>query len=50
MNEKNTLLDVIKTPDDLKKLSSEQRISLAEEIRERIIDTVSRTGGHLASN
>jgi len=44
------LLDNIKGPDDLKRLSLEELPVLAEELRETIIDTVSQTGGHLASN
>ena len=42
------ILDTINSPVDLKKLSVEQLATLAEEIRETIIQTVSRTGGHLA--
>ena len=38
------------SPDDLDKLDFEQLAALAEEIRELMIQTVSRTGGHLASN
>lgn len=45
-----SLLDTIKSPQDLKKLPSHQLYQLAEEIRERIITIVSQTGGHLASN
>ena len=40
----------IKGPDDVKKLSESELPALAEEIRARMIDTVSKTGGHLASN
>jgi 1-deoxy-D-xylulose-5-phosphate synthase len=42
------LLDTINSPADLKKLSLEELEQLAGEIRERIVETVSRTGGHLA--
>ncbi|MHB8989178.1 MAG: 1-deoxy-D-xylulose-5-phosphate synthase N-terminal domain-containing protein, partial [Desulfobulbia bacterium] len=42
------LLDTINSPTDLKKLSVEQLETLAAEIRETIIQTVSQTGGHLA--
>ncbi|MHB1184457.1 MAG: 1-deoxy-D-xylulose-5-phosphate synthase [Desulfobulbia bacterium] len=42
------LLDTINSPADLKKLSVEQLETLAAEIRETIIQTVSQTGGHLA--
>ena len=42
------LLDSIKGPDDLKRLSIPELTELAGEIRERIISVVSATGGHLA--
>lgn len=45
-----SILNTIKSPDDVKKLDSIQREQLAEEIRYTLIDTVSKTGGHLASN
>ena len=44
------ILDGIKNPKDLKKLNIKEKETLSEEIREEIIDTVSKTGGHLASN
>ena len=44
------LLDKINTPDDLKKLDNALLPELAEEIRELVINTVSKTGGHLAPN
>jgi len=37
-------------PEDLKKLTLPECDALAKEIRQTIIDTVSRQGGHLASN
>lgn len=40
----------IQGPDDVKKLSPDECRELATEIRQTIIDTVSRQGGHLASN
>lgn len=43
-------LEKIKTSADLKKLNIAETKQLAQEIRERIIDTVSKNGGHLASN
>ena len=43
-------LESIKSPTDLKKLSLDEQKKLAGEIRQRILSTVSRTGGHLASN
>jgi 1-deoxy-D-xylulose-5-phosphate synthase len=42
------LLDRINSPADLKKLSIHQLEKVGTEIRERIIETVSKTGGHLA--
>jgi 1-deoxy-D-xylulose-5-phosphate synthase len=45
-----SLLDTIDSPSDLKKLSRPQLPDLAAEIRERIVQVVSRTGGHLASS
>ena len=44
------LLDTINNPDDLKKLTIEELPELAEEVRERIVSTISKTGGHLASS
>ena len=44
------LLDEINSPDDLKFLNVDELTSLAQEIREEIIHTVSNTGGHLAPN
>jgi 1-deoxy-D-xylulose-5-phosphate synthase len=44
------LLDKIKSPDDLKKLNIGELPELCAEIREFLIDSVSKTGGHLASN
>ncbi|MEC7839430.1 MAG: 1-deoxy-D-xylulose-5-phosphate synthase [Chlamydiota bacterium] len=43
-------LNEIESPDDVKKLSIEQLEVLAREIRSRIINVLSETGGHLASN
>ena len=45
-----SLLDQINGPDDLKHLRPGQLQQLAEEIRARTIEVVSRRGGHLASN
>ncbi|MCJ7497805.1 MAG: hypothetical protein MUO78_06695, partial [candidate division Zixibacteria bacterium] len=44
------LLDKINSPADLKKVPLEKLAQLAQEIRDKIITVVSRTGGHLASN
>lgn len=42
------ILDSIDSPADLRALPEDRLAPLAAEIRERIIDTVSQTGGHLA--
>lgn len=44
------LLDKINSPKDLKQLNYKEKDILAEELRKEILDTVSRAGGHLASN
>ncbi len=44
------LLDRITCPDDVKKLNIAETAVLSEEIRAFLIDSVSKTGGHLASN
>ncbi len=44
------ILDKVNYPDDLRKLTLDEKNKLASEIREKIIETVSNTGGHLASN
>ena len=43
-------LDQINSPADVKRLSVPELKVLAEEIRQFILDSVSKTGGHLASN
>lgn len=43
-------LDKISSPDDLKQLNIKQLSVLAEEIRSFIVHSISKTGGHLASN
>lgn len=50
MDSNEQIINKINSPADLKCLSAAQRNTLAEEIRVQIIDTVSRTGGHLSSN
>ncbi|CAG37429.1 1-deoxy-D-xylulose-5-phosphate synthase [Desulfotalea psychrophila] len=45
---RNTLLDRVDSPKDIRQLTHDDLIILAAEIREKIIDTVSKTGGHLA--
>ena len=44
------LLGQINSPEDLKKMPASEMPALAEEIREFLVDQVSETGGHLASN
>lgn len=44
------MLEKIQKPNDIKKLPADQLPALAEEIREFIIESLSKTGGHLASN
>lgn len=44
------LLENINTPQDLKKLPVDKLPQLASEVRQRIIEVVCRTGGHLASS
>jgi len=44
------LLEGINSPQDLKNFTFEQLNALSAEIRHRILEVVSRTGGHLASN
>lgn len=44
------MLEKIQKPNDIKKLPADQLPVLAEEIREFIIASLSKTGGHLASN
>jgi 1-deoxy-D-xylulose-5-phosphate synthase len=44
------LLDNIDNPDDLKNIAASDLPGLAEEIRDEIVDTISHTGGHLASS
>ena len=44
------LLDSIERPADLRDLTSEDLVALAAEIREFLVTSVSRTGGHLGPN
>lgn len=50
MSEQRRILETIASPGDLRGLSDEQITQLADEIREELVATVSRTGGHLAPN
>ena len=44
------IIDNVNNNKDLKKLNYEEKKELANEIREYLIETISKTGGHLASN
>ncbi len=44
------LLETVTSPEDLKGLRESQLQRLSDEIRARVVDVVSRRGGHLASN
>jgi len=44
------VIESIKSPDDIKGLSQEELISLAQEIRTFLIEKVSKSGGHLGPN
>lgn len=44
------ILDAITSPADLKVLTEDELVILAREIREQIVATTSRTGGHVASS
>ncbi|AEE14624.1 1-deoxy-D-xylulose-5-phosphate synthase [Thermodesulfobium narugense DSM 14796] len=44
------ILNNLKDPKDVSKLSIDEKLKLAKEIRKTIIKTVSKNGGHLSSN
>ncbi len=46
----SALLNSINSPDDLRKLSRDELGTLASELRAFLVESVSKTGGHLASN
>ena len=46
----DTLLERIQSPSHLRQLSRESLQGLANDLRERLIETVSQTGGHFSSN
>ena len=46
----SNFLPTIASPSDIKKLSFSQLAELAEEIRERLISSVAKTGGHIGPN
>ncbi len=45
-----SVLDRVNGPEDLKKLSSDELTTLAEDIRAYLVSSVSKTGGHLGPN
>lgn len=44
------MLDIIDTPQDLRRLEKKQLPQVAAELREFLLDSVGKTGGHFASN
>jgi len=50
MTKQSALLPEIRSPDDIKKMTLRELNTLAHEIREHIVSTVSSNGGHLSSN
>jgi 1-deoxy-D-xylulose-5-phosphate synthase len=44
-----TFLETIRSPDDVKKLPRKDLQRLADEVRQRLIDVVSQTGGHIGA-
>ncbi|HCL21608.1 MAG TPA: 1-deoxy-D-xylulose-5-phosphate synthase, partial [Oscillibacter sp.] len=44
------ILETINSPADVKRLSEEDAARLCQELRRFLVEQVSRTGGHLASN
>ncbi len=44
------ILNTIKSPRDLKKISIKKLQKLCDQIRDKLVGTISKTGGHLASN
>jgi 1-deoxy-D-xylulose-5-phosphate synthase len=45
-----SLLELVESPEDLRRLPRESLPRLASEIREFLVESVSKTGGHLSSN
>jgi len=50
MSSTYSLLETINSPDDLRKLERKQLPQLSEELRAFLVESVSKTGGHLSSN
>ncbi len=45
-----SLLERVNTPEEVKKLNNSELLSLSEEIRNFLVESVFKSGGHLASN
>ena len=45
-----SVLDKVQLPKDIKKMNNSELDELCADIRELLVETVSETGGHLASN
>ncbi len=50
MSSSYSLLETINNPDELRKLERKQLPQLADELRAFLVESVSKTGGHLSSN
>ena len=46
----SSLLETLQSPTDLRRLSRSQLPQVADEVRQCVLDNVSKTGGHLSSN
>lgn len=46
----DNVLSKVNSPEDLKKLNNEELLPLCQDIREFLIENVSKSGGHLSSN
>ena len=46
----SSLLDNINSPRDIHRLNDQELLNLSDEIRDFLIENVSKTGGHLSSN
>ena len=44
------ILERIASPEDVKRLNQQELVLLCQELRQFLVEQVSRTGGHLASN
>ena len=45
---KHRILDMVSSPQDLKVLTDDELCILADEIRQQILSTTSKNGGHVA--